>query len=65
MTAPRGTIRTDECYTLPEVKRRLGLGTTAMRTARRNGLIVRYIGRKGFVTGKDLLEYFEIHAKSR
>ena len=59
-----GSIRADELYTLPAVEKRLGFGVTAMRTARRNGLPVRYIGRKGFVAGKDLLEYFERHAKT-
>ena len=56
-TKSPGEIKGDSLYTLAEVKARLGLGLTAMRTARRNGLKVRRIGRRGFVLGEDLLAY--------
>ena len=54
-----GFVRADELYTLSEVQMRLKLGDAAMRRARRAGLRVRKIGRRGFVLGKDLLAYVE------
>jgi hypothetical protein len=54
-------IRADAAYDLATVKK-LGLGTAALRTARRKGLIVRRIGRRSFVLGRDLLEYLDKHA---
>lgn len=56
-TIKTGEIRSDSLYTLDEVKHRLGLGQSAFRTARRNGLVIRRIGRRGYVLGKDLIEY--------
>jgi hypothetical protein len=38
-----GLITADTLYTLHELKLRLGLGTHAMRSARRSGLKVRYV----------------------
>ena len=54
-----GVISANAAYSLDQVKARLGLGTAALRTARRKGLIVRRVGRKSFVLGKDLLNYLE------
>lgn len=58
-----GEIRGDCAYDLQQVKNRLGLGTAAIRTARRKGLIVRKVGRKSFILGADILEYLNNHAK--
>lgn len=58
-----GAISSYEIYTLDEIDRRLGLGKTALRTARRRGLQVRRIGRKAFVLGRDLIDYLDQHAK--
>ena len=52
-------IRPDCLYPLPEFKRRTGLGTHAMRTARRNGLLVRRVGGRAFILGKDFIEHLE------
>jgi len=60
---PGGVISADHAYSLEQVKSRLGLGTAAIRTARRKGLIVRKIGRRSFVMGRDLLQYLDEHAK--
>jgi hypothetical protein len=57
-----GVIRADAAYSLEQLKSRLGLGTAAIRTARRNGLIIRRVGRKSFALGKDILAYLENHA---
>jgi hypothetical protein len=56
---PIGFIEGNHLYTLEEIKTRLRLGKAAMRTARRRGLLVRRIGRRGYVLGKDLIQYVE------
>jgi len=60
-----GLITADTLYTLHELKVRLGLGTHAMRSARRSGLKVRYIGRRALVLGRDVIEFVEKHGKAR
>lgn len=61
--APLGpVIQADAAYSLEQVKA-LGLGTCALRTARRNGLAVRRVGRRSYVLGRDLLTYLENDAK--
>lgn len=60
--APGGVISANAAYSLNQVQARLGLGTAALRTARRKGLIVRRIGRRSFVMGRDLLDFIENHA---
>jgi hypothetical protein len=52
-----GHVGQDELYSLAEIRRRLGLGAHALRTARRHGLRVLRIGRNDFVLGKDLIQY--------
>lgn len=52
-------INPTELLTLDELRDRFGLGTAAMRTARRQGLKVRQVGRRRFVLGKDLLDFVE------
>ena len=61
-SAPGGVISADAAYSLDQIKERLGLGTAALRTARRKGLIVRRIGRRSFVMGRDLLDFLDNHA---
>lgn len=56
---PAGIIKPDEMYRLEEAKKRTGWGAHAFRAARRAGLQVRYAGRRGFVLGKDIIEYVE------
>lgn len=51
-------IRSDAIYDLPSLKQK-GWGTAALRTARRNGLIVRRSGRKSWVFGSDLIDYLK------
>ena len=57
MPATIGEIAKGRLYTLDELKQRLGWSTAAMRTARRNGLVVRYSGNRGYVLGDDAIEY--------
>jgi hypothetical protein len=63
-TRKAGEIIADAIYTLDEVDARLGLGKSALRTARRQGLTVKRIGRRGYVLGRDVIEWFERSAKT-
>jgi hypothetical protein len=63
-TAPGGRISADQLLTLDAVQAELGLGVHAMRMARRRGLPVRYVGRKAFVLGRDLIAYVEANGKT-
>ena len=58
-----GEISADKLYTLAAIKWRLGLGAAALRTARRAGLRVRRIGRRGYVLGRDLIDYIDSQAE--
>lgn len=58
LAAP-GEIQPGVLYTLPEIKRRSGLGEWALRTARRNGLRVIYTGGRAFVRGSDFIKYLD------
>ena len=50
-------IEAGKTYPLSEFKRIAGMGDFALRTARRNGLRIRYTGNRGFVSGQDFLAY--------
>jgi hypothetical protein len=62
-TLTGGRISADELYTLEEIQARLGLGTAALRTARRQGLTVRRIGRRGYLLGRDVMKFVEREGK--
>jgi len=62
-TSKEGVINADSLYTLEEIRARMGLGKHALRTARRDGLIVKRIGRRGFVRGSDVLEWYDRKAQ--
>jgi len=56
--AAEGTaISAQEMYTLEEVRRRLGIGSDAMRMHRRRGLPVRQIGQRRVVLGDELIAW--------
>ena len=57
MPGVTGAIADNELYTLAEIRERLGLGTYALRQARRQGLRVYRIGRRAYVLGFDVLEF--------
>lgn len=52
-----GRISADQILTLEAVRQELGLGSAALREARRKGLKIRRIGRRGYVFGADLIEF--------
>ena len=60
-TAAQGYMSVSEAdiIPLPMLASHLGLGPSALRTARRQGLKVRRIGRKKFVLGRDLVAFLE------
>lgn len=59
LTDHSGVIEPHILYRLEEAKQRLGWGAHSMRQARRNGLKVRYAGRRGYLLGRDVIEYIE------
>lgn len=50
-------IRADESYSLPEFKRRTGMSKYSLRRARSQGLAVKRIGNRAFITGQDWLAF--------
>ena len=52
-------IREDASYSLPEFMARTRLGAAAMRQAKRQGLLVRKIGRNKYILGKDWFAHLE------
>jgi len=59
-----GVIEPRVLYELSEAERRTGWGKSGFRQARRNGLQVRYVGRRAFVLGSDLIAYVQEHGKT-
>jgi hypothetical protein len=57
LTIPPGVIEAGAVYTLAEVQRRLQLGKAAWRTARREGLPLRVVGRRKYVLGADVMTW--------
>ena len=54
-----GPIQPGTLYPLPAFKRITGFGNHAMRTARRNGLRVRYLSGRAFVHSDDFYAHLE------
>jgi len=44
-------------YTLTNFQRITGFGRHALRTAKKQGLVVKYAGGRAFVSGNDFIEY--------
>jgi len=59
-----GVVSVFELYTLREAQRRLGWTESAMRAARRRGLRLLRCGKRGYVTGRELLRFIESEASS-
>lgn len=57
--AKPGIIEAGAVYTLPEFQARMGMSKWAMRSARRNGLKVRRVGKRGYILGKDAIAFIE------
>lgn len=59
----RVVIERGKVYPLPQFSEMSGLGARAIRSARRKGLRVRRVGRRGFVSGDDFIDYLEQHGR--
>ena len=55
--ATPGAILPDALYRLDEAAARMGWGSHALRAARRRGLRVHRSGKRGYITGRDLLAF--------
>lgn len=54
-----GVIRRDELYTLPELKKRLGIQDRAWWSLKEQGLRTVRAGSRTYILGKDVIELFE------
>lgn len=52
-----GVLAADAVYTLYEVKTRLGMSDSGLREARRKGLKIHRLGKRGLVIGKELIDF--------
>lgn len=62
-TASRGIIDPKKFYRFPEFSETSGVGKAGLRTARREGLKVKYIGRHGWILGQWWIDYVESNGK--
>ncbi len=56
-------IEPNKFYRLCDAQNLMGVGATAFRNMRDDGLVVHYLGRQGWVSGSDLIDH--ITAKSK
>lgn len=63
-TKKPGEIVRGALYTLDELNDRLGLGKAAIRRARREGLVLKRIGRRTYCTGDAVLDWYGKSAKA-
>jgi hypothetical protein len=56
-------ILPDALYGLDEAKQRLHWKEAAMRTARRKGLKVKYMGGRGYILGSAIIAHVTEHGK--
>ena len=52
-----GSVVAEAIYTLPEIKARLDWSDSALREARRNGLPIHRVGKRGFISGSELIAF--------
>jgi hypothetical protein len=57
MPADAGVVSTQAIYSLEALMERLDVGEQWLRSARREGLRVRYHGKRAFVVGADLEQF--------
>lgn len=60
---PAGAVTRDEVLSLAEFSKRTGMGPAAIRNASRRGLIVRRVGKRSFILGRDFLDYVAEHGR--
>lgn len=54
-----GVINANELYTMRQIMRRLGVGEVGMRSMRRKGLPIIRFGNRGYVSGRQAIEFME------
>ena len=54
-----GVILPDCLYSLTEIRKRTGMGSWAIRKARKDGLAVKKIGNSRFVLGREFIRFVE------
>lgn len=59
-----GIIEPGVLYGLDEFSARTGMKRFALRSARRRGLPVLYVGNRAFIDGGDAIEFFRRDAKA-
>lgn len=52
-----GAVVAEAVYTLPELKARLNWTDSAFREAKRQGLPVHRVGKRGYVSGSELIAF--------
>lgn len=56
-TAQSGIVDPDRIYTLPAFLTTVGWSQGRLRTARKQGLPVKYLSNKGYVYGRDFIDF--------
>jgi len=59
----RGEIDPNRMYSLTRIIEILGIGKAGLRSMRRAGLPVRYVGRNAFYFGGDVIDWVRSHGK--
>ena len=59
-----GEIAPSSLYRLDEIQSRSGMGNVAIRTMRRQGLPVLYMGGRGYILGEDFISHVRKYGKS-
>lgn len=62
---PAGAIDVNSIYTLEQFMETSGLRRVALDSARRRGLVVRKVGRRCYVYGKDFVDYLQRNSARR
>ena len=59
-----GVIIPDRLYTFEAFQRTTGVGRAGLSEAKKQGLEVRYFGRKGYVLGADIIAFIKTNGKT-
>ncbi len=54
-----GEVHPEVLYRADELKGRMGWSDSALRAARRRGLVVRREGKRAYVLGEDVIDYIK------
>ena len=60
-----GVVSSNELYTLDEIKSRLKLTDSSLRSARRRGLQVMRFGKRRYIFGRDFIEFLSSQCMNR